>query len=66
MIVLDGPSQCCSSDSFANIVDLLDDMFERAAQAEEPTDMNFVRKHALELEESGVSERAAARLFSNP
>ncbi|GKY95621.1 hypothetical protein MPSEU_000523400 [Mayamaea pseudoterrestris] len=53
-------------DSFANIVDLLDDMFERAAQADEPLNRNFVRKHAMELLESGVSERVAARLFSNP
>ena len=55
-----------SRDSFANIVDLLDDMFERAAQADEPPDMNFIKKHALELVESGVDERPAARLFSNP
>ena len=27
-------------DSFANVVDLLDDMFERAATADEPEDMN--------------------------
>ena len=27
-------------DSFANCVDLLDDMFERAANADEPEDMN--------------------------
>lgn len=27
-------------DSFANVVDLLDDMFERAATADEPDDMN--------------------------
>ena len=54
------------SDSFANIVDLLDDMFERAAKADEPTSMNFLKKHVLELEDSGVTERAAARLFSNP
>ena len=53
-------------DSFANVVDLLDDMFERAAQADEPADMNFIKKHALELTESGVTERTAARLFSNP
>ena len=54
------------SDSFANVVDLLDDMFERAAQADEPTEMNFIKKHAEELKADGVSERAAARLFSNP
>jgi magnesium chelatase subunit H len=50
-------------DSFANIVDLLDDMFERAAVADEPIEMNFVKKHALEL---AGAERPAARLFSNP
>lgn len=53
-------------DSFANIVDLLDDMFERAAQADEPVEMNFIKKHSQELIESGVTDRAAARLFSNP
>jgi magnesium chelatase subunit H len=47
-------------------VDLLDDMFERAAQADEPLDMNFIKKHSQELVESGVKERSAARLFSNP
>jgi len=52
-------------DSFANIVDLLDDVFERAASADEPVGQNYVRKHVQELEEDGV-ERAAARLFSNP
>lgn len=42
-------------------------MFERAAQADdEPSDMNFIKKHAQELIESGVDERPAARLFSNP
>ena len=53
------------SDSFANIVDLLDDMFERAAMADEPLEMNFVKKHASELSAEGVA-RPAARLFSNP
>jgi len=53
-------------DSFANIVDLLDDMFERAAQAEsEPEELNFIKKHAMQLKEQG-HERSAARLFSNP
>jgi len=52
-------------DSFANIVDLLDDMFERAAGADEPLEMNFIRKHAEDLRADGV-ERPAARLFSNP
>jgi magnesium chelatase subunit H len=52
-------------DSFANIVDLLDDMFERAAVADEPDEMNFIKKHASSLQQQGV-ERPAARLFSNP
>jgi len=52
-------------DSFANVVDLLDDMFERCAIANEPVEMNFVKKHALALSNDGV-ERPAARLFSNP
>ena len=51
--------------SFANVVDLLDDMIERCAKADEPIDMNFIRKHSLDLENDGV-ERSAARLFSNP
>jgi hypothetical protein len=55
------------SDSFANVVDLLDDMFERAAQAvDEPIEMNFIKKHALELSAEGVVDRTAARLFCNP
>ena len=40
-------------------------MFERAAAADEPTDMNYVKKHAEELSADGV-DRPAARLFSNP
>ena len=52
-------------DTFENVVLLLDDLFERAAAADEPIEMNFVRKHALELQEAGA-ERPAARLFSNP
>ena len=46
-------------------MDLLDDMFERAAAADEPVEMNYVRKHAESLRADGV-ERPAARLFSNP
>jgi len=52
-------------DSFGNVVDLLDDMFERCAKVDEPIEMNFIRKHSLDLEKDGV-ERSAARLFSNP
>jgi magnesium chelatase subunit H len=52
-------------DSFVNIIELLDDLFQRAADAEEPETQNFIRKHALELRSKGV-ENASARLFSNP
>ncbi|MEH2306774.1 magnesium chelatase subunit H [Nostoc sp.] len=52
-------------DSFVNIIELLDDLFQRAADADEPDDQNFVRKHALALKAQGV-ENASARLFSNP
>ncbi|WP_264307579.1 magnesium chelatase subunit H [Nodosilinea nodulosa] len=52
-------------DSFVNIIELLDDLFQRAAAADEPEDQNFIRKHALALQAQGV-ENASARLFSNP
>ncbi|MBD2021891.1 cobaltochelatase subunit CobN, partial [Leptolyngbya sp. FACHB-36] len=52
-------------DSFVNILELLDDLFQRAAQIDEPTEQNFIRKHALALQAQGV-ENATARLFSNP
>ena len=50
-------------DSFVNIIELLDDLFQRAADAEEPEDHNFIRKHTLALTAQGV-ENPAARLFS--
>ncbi|NEP02755.1 MAG: magnesium chelatase subunit H [Symploca sp. SIO2E9] len=52
-------------DSFVNILELLDDLFLRAAQAPESEAENFIRKHALALQSQGV-ENASARLFSNP
>jgi Cobalamin biosynthesis protein CobN and related Mg-chelatases len=52
-------------DSFVNIIELLDDLFQRAATAEEPVEQNFIRKHALVLQGQGV-ENISARLFSNP
>lgn len=52
-------------DSFVNIIELLDDLFQRAVDADEPEDRNFIRKHALALQAQGV-ENASARLFSNP
>ena len=52
-------------DSFVNIIELLDDLFLRAAEADEPVEKNFIRKHALALSAQGV-ENVSARLFSNP
>ncbi|MEA5619681.1 magnesium chelatase subunit H [Cronbergia sp. UHCC 0137] len=52
-------------DSFVNIIELLDDLFQRAADADEPEEQNFIKKHALALKAQGV-ENASARLFSNP
>jgi magnesium chelatase subunit H len=52
-------------DSFVNVIELLDDLFQRAALADEPEDLNFIRKHTQELKSQGI-ENASARLFSNP
>ncbi|ACB49962.1 magnesium chelatase, subunit H [Crocosphaera subtropica ATCC 51142] len=52
-------------DTFVNIIELLDDLFQRAAEAEEDPKKNFIRKHYLQLKEQGI-ENASARLFSNP
>ena len=54
-------------DLFINQMALLDRAVKMAAEAEEPSEMNFVRKHALaQAEEMGLSLRqAATRVFSN-
>ncbi|CAM9935237.1 unnamed protein product, partial [Ectocarpus sp. 8 AP-2014] len=54
-------------DLFINQMNLLDRGIKMAAEADEPADKNFVRKHALEqAEEFGLSVRdAATRVFSN-
>merc|ERR1719201_3067357 len=54
-------------DLFINQMSLLDRAVKMAAEADEPGDMNFVRKHALEqAAEMEVSVReAATRVFSN-
>jgi len=54
-------------DLFVNQMNLLDRAVKLAAEADEPLEQNFVRKHALEqAEEMGVSVRdAATRVFSN-
>ena len=54
-------------DLFINQMNLLDRAVKMAAEADEPLDQNYVRKHAMEqAEEMGVSVReAATRVFSN-
>ncbi|MBD2480495.1 magnesium chelatase subunit H [Planktothrix sp. FACHB-1365] len=54
-------------DLFINQMALLDKAVKMAAESDEPLEMNFVRKHALEqAKELGVSVRqAATRVFSN-
>ncbi len=54
-------------DLFVNQMALLDKAVKMAAEADEPLEMNFVRKHALaQAEEMGIGLReAATRVFSN-
>jgi len=54
-------------DLFINQMALLDRAVKMAAEADEPLEMNFVRKHALQqAEEMGIGLReAATRIFSN-
>ncbi len=54
-------------DLFINQMNLLDQAVKLAAEAPEPLEMNYVRKHALQQsEEMGLTLRqAATRIFSN-
>jgi magnesium chelatase subunit H len=52
-------------DTFINIIELLDDLMQRAAEIEESENDNYIRKHYLALKSQGI-ENASARLFSNP
>ncbi|PSB04266.1 magnesium chelatase subunit H [Merismopedia glauca] len=54
-------------DLFINQMNLLDQAVKMAAEADEPLEMNYVRKHALQqAEEMGINLRqAATRVFSN-
>jgi magnesium chelatase subunit H len=54
-------------DLFINQMNLLDQAVKMAAEADEPVEMNFVRKHAIaQSEEMGIDLRkAATRIFSN-
>jgi magnesium chelatase subunit H len=52
-------------DTFQMSLDLLDDLFRRAAAAPEPADQNFVRAHTLHMEAQGVAlDQATARIFT--
>ena len=54
-------------DLFINQMNLLDKAVKMAAEADDPEEMNFVRKHALkQAEDMGINLRkAATRVFSN-
>jgi len=54
-------------DLFINQMDLLDRAVRMAAEADEPLEMNFVRKHSIaQAAEFGITTRqAATRIFSN-
>ncbi len=54
-------------DLFINQMALLDQGVKMAAEADEPLEMNFIRKHAMQqAEENGINLRqAATRIFSN-
>jgi magnesium chelatase subunit H len=54
-------------DLFINQMNLLDQAVKMAAEADEPLEMNFIRKHAIaQAEEMGINLRqAATRVFSN-
>ncbi|MEA5535392.1 magnesium chelatase subunit H [Crocosphaera sp. XPORK-15E] len=54
-------------DLFINQMNLLDQAVKMAAEANEPLEMNYVRKHALQqAEDMGINLRqAATRIFSN-
>jgi magnesium chelatase subunit H len=54
-------------DLFINQMNLLDRAIKMAAEANEPVELNFVRKHAIkQAEDMGVNLRqAATRVFSN-
>ena len=52
-------------DTFQMSLDLLDDLFRRAAAADEPAELNAVRAHALDMHAKGESwEAATARMFT--
>lgn len=53
-------------DNFPNVIELLDEAFHEVASLNEPLELNYVRKHALEKFKRGASWRdATLRIFSS-
>lgn len=52
-------------DTFGNVLDLLDALLEQLANADEPIELNYIKKHTDALSAQG-EERSYSRLFSNP
>jgi len=52
-------------DNFPNVIELIDEAVQEVARLEEPLEMNFVRKHALEQmkEDGGGFRDATLRIF---
>lgn len=53
-------------DSFEHVVFLLDDVCRKAAEAPESPELNFVKKHAMDMQAEDGEVDGGARLFSNP
>lgn len=52
-------------DTFQMTLDLLDDLFRRAAAADEPAEQNYIRAHVLDMQRQGQTwEQATARIFT--
>jgi cobaltochelatase CobN len=53
-------------DAFPNLISLLDDAFTTVAALDEPDEMNFVKKHAREEQDSGADDRrSTTRIFGS-
>ncbi|MEN9227168.1 MAG: magnesium chelatase subunit H [Gloeomargarita sp. HHBFW_bins_205] len=54
-------------DTFAMLMDHLDRLVQTAARADEPPEMNFIKKHVAAAMAEGLTfEQATARLFTQP
>jgi len=53
-------------DAFPNLISLLDEAFTTVANLDEPTEINFVKKHADEEKRNGADERrSTTRIFGS-